>query len=130
MKRLRKALVLLIAAILLAALMFGCGGSKKFKVEHVLMSSILGGGYLIEGTYQGKTYRLPLNSFQDCKATDLSFASQEVTLTGTGGGYLSMDGGINLNLTDSNGETHTVYIGEGATFDAVMEGDTIKLLLP
>lgn len=129
MKTIRKTWILLIAAILLAALLLGCGG-KKFKVEHVLMSSILGGGYLIEGTYQGKTYKLPLNSFQDCKATDLSFASEQVTLSGTGGGYLSMDGGINLNLTDSNGETHTVFIGEGATFDAVEDGDSLKLLLP
>ena len=129
MKSFRRILIFLVAAAMLAAMPIGCGGGK-FKVEHVLMNSILGGGYLIEGTYQGKSYRLPLNSFKDCTPTDFSFESQQVTLSATSGGYLSMSSGINLNLTDSNGESHTVFIGEGASFDVVKEGDTLKLLLP
>ena len=129
MKPCRKALILLVVAVMLVPLLVGCG-SKKFKVEHVLMNSIMGGGYLIEGTYQGKSYRLPLNSFEGCKATDLSFASQQVTLSATSGGYLTVSDGINLNLTDDAGEKHTVFIGEGAEFDVVTDGDTLKLVLP
>lgn len=129
MKSLRKILILIVIAAMLVPLLVGCG-SKKFKVEHVLMNSIMGGGYLIEGTYQGKTYRLPLNSFEGYKATDLSFASNQVTLTGTGGGYLNVSDGINLNLTDEAGEKRTVFIGEGETFDVIADGDTLKLLLP
>ncbi len=129
MKSLRKVLILIVIAAMLVPLLVGCG-SKKFKVEHVLMNSIMGGGYLIEGTYQGKTYRLPLNSFEGYKATDLSFASDQVTLTGTSGGYLSVSDGINLNLTNEAGEKRTVFIGEGETFDVVADGDSLKLLLP
>ena len=129
MKPFRKALILLVVAVMLVPLLVGCG-SKKFKVEHVLMNSIMGGGYLIEGMYQGKSYRLPLNSFEGCKATDLSFASQQVTLSATSGGYLTVSDGINLNLTDDAGEKHTVFIGEGAEFDVVTDGDTLKLVLP
>lgn len=129
MKLLRKILILIVIAAMLVPLLVGCG-SKKFKVEHVLMNSIMGGGYLIEGTYQGKTYRLPLNSFEGYKATDLSFASNQVTLTGTSGGYLNVSDGINLNLTDEAGEKRTVFIGEGETFDVIADGDTLKLLLP
>jgi hypothetical protein len=129
MKSLRKILILIVIAAMLVPLLVGCG-SKKFKVEHVLMNSIMGGGYLIEGTYQGKTYRLPLNSFEGYKATDLSFASNQVTLTGTSGGYLNVSDGINLNLTDEAGEKRTVFIGEGETFDVIADGDTLKLLLP
>ncbi len=129
MKSLRKILILIVIAAMLVPLLVGCG-SKKFKVEHVLMNSIMGGGYLIEGTYQGKTYRLPLNSFEGYKATDLSFASNQVTLTGTSGGYLNVSDGINLNLTDEAGEKRTVFIGEGETFDVIADGGTLKLLLP
>ena len=129
MKSLRKVLILIVIAAMLVPLLVGCG-SKKFKVEHVLMNSIMGGGYLIEGTYQGKTYRLPLNSFEGYKATDLSFASDQVTLTGTSGGYLSVSDGINLNLTNEAGEKRTVFIGEGETFAVVADGDSLKLLLP
>lgn len=129
MKSLRKILILIVIAAMLVPLLVGCG-SKKFKVEHVLMNSIMGGGYLIEGTYQGKTYRLPLNSFEGYKATDLSFASDQVTLSATSGGYLTVSDGINLNLTDEAGEKRTVFIGEGETFDIIADGDTLKLLLP
>ena len=129
MKTTRNILVFILVMGILVLFMAGCG-SKKFEVETVLMNQVIGRGYAIKGTYDGKTYKLPLNSFKDCKAGSISFPSQKVELSGTGDGYMAVSGGINLTLTDSKGESRTVFIDKGVKFDAIREGDTLQLLLP
>ena len=132
MKTMRKAIALLLFAALLCALLAGCGGSKKtFKVSFVGVTSLTGGSKYIQGTCDGKTYKLSLKCFDGYSPVELNFDDPtDVKMTGTSGGGMRFSDPVNLVLKDASGNTRTVRLEEGATFKAVADGDSLKLILP
>lgn len=131
MKTIRKAAALLLLAALLCELLAGCGNSKKtFKVSFVGVTSLTGPKY-IQGTCDGKTYKLSLSCFEGYTPQELSFDDpSNVKMTGTSNGGMRFTDPVNLILKDGSGNTRTVRLEEGATFDAVADGDSLKLILP
>ena len=132
MKNKRRILFALLLTCILLVSFFGCkGGGNKFKVSYVGAGNIFGAGMFINGTYQYKEYRSPVNSFQGYNVTKVSFPdTKNVSITGTPDGRYAFPGGIIIELTDDSGATRSVELGEGVSFDAVLDGDTVTLILP
>ena len=132
MKTMRKAAALLLLAALLCTLLAGCGNAKKtFKVSFVGVTSLTGGSKYIQGTCGGKTYKLSLSCFEGYTPVELSFDDpSNVKMTGTSNGGMRFADPVNLILKDGSGNTRTVRLEEGVTFDAVADGDSLKLILP
>ena len=132
MKTMRKAAALLLLAALLCTLLAGCGNAKKkFKVSFVGVTSLTGGSKYIQGTCDKKTYKLSLSCFEGYTPVELSFDDpSNVKMTGTSNGGMRFADPVNLILKDGSGNTRTVRLEEGVTFDAVADGDSLKLILP
>ena len=132
MKTMRKAAALLLLAALLCTLLAGCGNAKKtFKVSFVGVTSLTGGSKYIQGTCDKKKYKLSLSCFEGYTPVELSFDDpSNVKMTGTSNGGMRFADPVNLILKDGSGNTRTVRLEEGVTFDAVADGDSLKLILP
>ncbi|MBR2784221.1 MAG: hypothetical protein IKD93_08575 [Firmicutes bacterium] len=128
--------ITVIAALLLVLLaLTACGGpdsgSRDFEVEYVGSRSI-GGDLIITGSCGEDRYMLNSGSaFADCSFAGYDFATgDQITLGGTPDGLLKLEGGIILHVEDAEGVEHEIPIDTGSVFQAVADGDSVKLLLP
>lgn len=133
MKNTRRILIALLLTCILLAGFIGCkgGSGSKFKISYVGAGNVFGAGMFINGTYQDKEYRIPLDSFRGYSVSGFSFPDPgSVSITGTSDGRFAFPEGIILELKDDSGTPRSVELGEGVTFDAVLDGDTLTLILP
>ena len=129
MKKIRKALAILLMVAAVCVLFVGCG-PKKFEVSYCGAASVFG-SYFIEGVYDGETYRLPVDCFQDGTVTDMSFEDAAgMKMLGTSDGKIRFSTAMVLTVQDAGGAAHTVHVGEGDAFEAVKDGSSLKLILP
>ena len=129
MKKIRKALAILLMAAAVCVLFVGCG-PKRFEVNYCGAASVFG-SYFIDGAYDGETYRLPLDCFRDCTVTDMTFEeAANMKMLGTPDGKIRFSTAMVLTVRDADGAVHTVHMGEGDAFEAVKDGGTLKLILP
>ena len=102
---------------LIICIFCGCGANDVFTVDYVAEAGILNAAMIIVGQYQGETVKMDAGSFKDCTITDVQFAAgEDVVLSGTEEGYLKIEGGIILTMTDADGASHTVEVKEGSEF--------------
>ena len=128
-----------ISIVLTLALMIcslcGCGGpgakSNHFVVEYVAQAGVLSPSIIMVGQYKGETVKLAIDSFKDCTLSSMEFIDgDQVSFSGTEEGYLKIDGGVLITLTDPESVSHTLEIKEDSSFELEELTGGWRLLLP